>query len=243
MRIETNLRLAKRNRQIAQYLFFASFGLLIIGLIVSNTQIGGAQESLLPLLLPAVLLPLAFISTMVSVRMTNLWIRVPRPENALQEALKGIGNKSVLYSYYLFPARHVLITPHGVFALITRFQDGQFTVEGDQWRTHRSALGRVFSIFRFDSIGNPSNEARTAAQQVKALIDQVAEGIDVQPIVVFVDPRAQVNAINPSVPVLYPDSKRTPNLKNYIRDYAKANRPSLSQSQIEAFEQLLMNRA
>ena len=38
MRVETNERLAHRNRQIAQYLFFATFGILILGLVVINQQ-------------------------------------------------------------------------------------------------------------------------------------------------------------------------------------------------------------
>jgi hypothetical protein len=38
MRVETNERLARRNRQIAQYLFFATFGILILGLLFINQQ-------------------------------------------------------------------------------------------------------------------------------------------------------------------------------------------------------------
>ncbi len=242
MRVETNVRLARRNRQIAQYLFFASFGLLIIGLLVSNVRVG-QDDDLLPFLVPALVLPLAFVATMISVRMTNLWVRVPRPENVIRDGLKGISNKSVLYNYYLFPARHVLITPQGVYAIVTRFQDGRFTVEGDKWKTHRSALGRFFSLFRFDSIGNPSEDARAAAAHVQALVNRVATGVIVQPLIVFVDPRAEVEMINPSVPVLYPDIKRTPNLKAYLRDVGKASQVSLSPQQIQEFEQQFLDRA
>jgi hypothetical protein len=242
MRVETNVRLARRNRQIAQYLFFASFGLLILGLLVSNVQ-PAPNDNALPLLIPALVLPLAFLATMVSVRMTNLWVRLPRPENAIRDGLKGISNKSVLYNYYLFPARHVLITPQGVYAIVTRFQDGRFTVEGDRWKTHRSPIGRLFSLLRFDSIGNPSEEARAACAQVQALVDQVVPGVTVQPIIVFVDPRAEVNMINPTIPVVYPDVKRSPNLKDYIRDAGKASQVSLSSQQIQEFEKLFLNRA
>jgi hypothetical protein len=242
MRVETNVRLARRNRQIAQYLFFASFGLLIIGLLVSNVQLN-QDDDLLAFLIPALVLPLAFVATMVSVRMTNLWVRVPRPENVIRDGLKGISNKSVLYNYYLFPARHVLITPQGVYAIVTRFQDGHFTVEGDKWKTHRSAIGRLFSLLRFDNIGNPTEDAYAAAAHVQKLVDRVATGVVVQPLIVFVDPRAEVNMINPSVPVLYPDVKRTPNLRNYLRDVGKTSQVSLSPQQIQEFEQQFLNRA
>jgi hypothetical protein len=239
MRIETNVRLARRNRQIAQYLFFASFGLLIVGLLISNVPLATGSDQLLAILLPAIVLPLAFISTMVSVRMTNLWVRTPRPEDTIREGLKGVSSKSVLYNYCAFPARHILITPTGIYAMITRFQDGRFTVEGDKWTTHRSTISRIFSILRFDSIRNPSVDARAAAAQVQALVDQVTTGVTVQPLVLFVDPRAQVNIINPSVPVLYPDLKREPNLKTYLRDAAKHPQRSLTTEQIQAFETLL----
>ncbi|MDZ4764992.1 MAG: hypothetical protein SGI73_10605 [Chloroflexota bacterium] len=242
MRIETNVRLARRNRQIAQYLFFASFGLLIIGLLISNVPLANPQDQTLALLLPAIVLPLAFISTMVSVRMTNLWVRTPRPEDAIREGLKGISNKSVLYNYCAFPARHILITPTGMYAMVTRFQDGRYTVEGDKWTTHRSTLSRIFSLLRFDGIGNPNQDANKAAAQVQALVDQVASGIRVQPLIVFVDPRAQINALNPAVPVLYPDLKREPSLKTYLRDALKHPQPSLNVEQIEAFQTLLFQR-
>ncbi len=77
-------------------------------------------------LVQTAILPIAFITTIVSVRMTNLWVRQPRPEVVIREGLKGLSNKSVLYSYYHFPARHVLICPQGVFAMVTRFQDGRY---------------------------------------------------------------------------------------------------------------------
>jgi hypothetical protein len=240
MRVETNLRLARRNRQLAQYLFFASFGLLILGLLISNVQVG-AQDAggVLALILPAIVLPLAFISTIVSVRMTNLWVRTPRPEDAIGESLKGISNKSVLYSYYLFPARHLLIAPFGVFVMITRFQEGRFTVTGDRWSTQRSAISRIFSLFRFDSIGNPSEEVRRAAEQVQKLFAQVgAPDVSVQPLIVFLDPRVVVVTVDPAIPVLYVDD-RAPNLKDYIRDAAKKTKSTLTPEQIDAFEALI----
>jgi hypothetical protein len=36
MRVETNDNLVRRNRQIAQYLFFATFAILIGGLFIIN---------------------------------------------------------------------------------------------------------------------------------------------------------------------------------------------------------------
>jgi hypothetical protein len=238
MRVETNLKLAQRNRQIAQYLFFLSFGVLIVGLFVTNAQVTNvdADGFLLGVLLPSLVLPVAFILTMLSVRMTNLWVRQPRPEVAIREGLKGISNKSVLYNYHFIPARHVLIAPQGVFAMVTRFQDGRYTVEGDNWKTHRNAISRLFSVFRMDSIGNPTLDAIDAAERVRKIIEPIAPGVPVQPLIIFVDPRAQVEMLNPTVPVLYADRKRDPSLNDYMRELAKEKRPTLTPAQIEAFE-------
>src|SRR5690554_5817915 len=143
MRVETNQKLVRRNRRIAQYLFFFSLAVLIGAFIVANAQMFSGSlpdpdtlEGTLALVLPTLVLPIGVLASLFSVRMTNLWIRQPRPESAIREGLKGLSNKSVLYNYYHLPARHVLICPQGVFAITTRFQEGRYTVTGDKWITH-----------------------------------------------------------------------------------------------------------
>lgn len=244
MRVETNERLAHRNRQFAQYLFFATFGILILGLVFINQQATAVTDDnlLVVTLLQATVLPVAFITTIVSVRMTNLWVRQPRPEVAIREGLKGISNRSVLYSYYHFPARHVLIAPQGVFAMVTRFQEGNFTVEDDRWRTRKTALSRVMSLFRFDSIGNPTADAQRAAAHVETLLKPIVPDIEVFPVVVFVDPKADVTVIKSKVPVVYPSGKRAPLLKDLLRDYGKEKHMPLTPEQIEAFEAATLRR-
>ncbi len=244
MRVETNERLARRNRQIAQYLFFATFGVLILGLVFLNTQVSAVADGnvLLNTLAQTAVLPLAFITTIASVRMTNLWVRQPRPEVVIREGLKGLSNKSVLYSYYHFPARHVLICPQGVFAIITKFQDGVYNVEGDALADSQERMSRVLSLFRFDGVGNPTAEAIRAADHIEKLLETIAPGVEVQPVIVFVDPKAEVIAVNPSVPVVYPLGKRSPILRDLIRDVGKENRATLTPEQIAEFDELTLKR-
>lgn len=245
MRVETNDRLVRRSRQIAQYLFFISMGVLVAGLFVTNTQAMNIENPLIGLLLPFTIMPLAFACVIVSIRMTNLWVRQPRPEDAIRESLKGTGNKPVLYNYYHLPSRHVLIAPQGVFAITPRFQDGRFRVENDRWTMLRSPLSRVLSLLRFDGIGNPHADALRAAQHIQALIAPFAPDVPVQPLIVFVDPRAEVEVIGSSIPVLYAGAKekRDPNLKDYLRDLTKQpRRPTLTPDQIAQFEQATLNR-
>jgi hypothetical protein len=240
MRVETNDKLVQRNRRIAQYLFFFSFGVLIAAFIITNQQAfnpSASADTTLIVLLPSLVLPIGLITTLVSVRMTNLWVREPRPERALKDGLKGLSNKSVLYNYFHLPTRHLLICPQGVFAITTRFQDGNFTVKGDKWSTQSSALSTFTRIFRRDGIGDPMQEALRSVEHAKKLLQPVAPGVDVKPIIVFVDPRARLTIENPTIPVFYADPELKPNLKDFMRDFPKESRTTLTPEQIKAFEQ------
>jgi nuclease-like protein len=221
MRVETNVKLVKRNRRIANFLFFFSMALLIGGFVVANSQLVTSKDNSLPLLLSWFVLPIGFISTMASVRMTNQWVRRPHPEDAIQEGLKGLSKRSVLYNYYHAPARHVLITPQGVYAITTRFQDGSYLVDGDRWQSNTGALGAITRFFRQDGLGNPGEEAQKAAAHVKKLLEPTIPDVEVQPLVIFVDPRARLDLKNPVVPVLYADNRKEPNLRDYMRDMAQ----------------------
>lgn len=245
MRTEVNSKLVERNRRLAQYLFFFSFAVLIGAFIITNQQAfdpNANVDSTLALLLPSLVLPIGLITTLVSVRMTNLWVREPRPERALKDGLKGLSNKSVLYSYFHIPARHVLVSPQGVYAITTRFQDGVYTVKGDKWSTHGGALSTFMRIFRRDGIGNPNDEAQRAVEHLQKLLQPIAPDVEVKPLIVFTDPRARVTIENPAIPVLYANLDLAPNLKDFMRDVPKDGRSTLTPAQVEAFEQATLLR-
>ena len=239
MRIVTNEKLVRRNKQFAQYLFFASFGLLGLGLFVSGRQVAPQSDAdvALGLLIPPLVLVLAYTATFISVRMTNLWVRKPRPEEALRESLKGINPKSVLYSYYHFPARHVLICPQGVFAIVTRYQDGRISVRGERWQTRRSFAGKLAALFRFDSIGNPNVDALRAAQHVESILKPIAGDVEVKPLILFIDPRVELTVEEPVVPVCHTSPKHPLNIKDYLWKLGKPQGMPLVQEQIDSFEE------
>ncbi len=243
MRVVTNDKLARRNRQVAQYLFFASFGLLGLGLFVSGRQVAPESETdvALGFVIPPLVLILAYSATFISVRMTNLWVRKPRPEDALRDSLKGINPKSVLYSYYHFPARHVLICPQGVFAIVTRYQDGRISVKDDHWRTQRGFAGQLAALFRFDAIGNPTADALRAAQHVQALLQPIVDGIIVKPLVLFVDPKVQLDVESSSVPVCHALPKHPLNVKDFLWGLGKSQGMPLTPDQIEEFERVTVS--
>ncbi|MBE2182674.1 MAG: NERD domain-containing protein [Anaerolineae bacterium] len=239
MRVVTNTKLAKRNRQIAQYGFFASFLIPIGGLLLMNqeTAVPSSDNLLVGLIVPFLVLPLAYVLIILSVRMSNLWVREPRPETVIEAGLKGISNKSVLYNYFFFPARHVLFTPQGVFAMTTRFQDGSYTVNGTKWVTNKSLIGRLLGLLRMDMIGDPTRDAERAAERVQKILADIAPDVTVQPLIVFVDPRVQIQVTDSPVPILHANPKMAQSLKDYMKDITKQKLTGLTQEQIEAFEQ------
>lgn len=245
MRIVTNKKLVKRNRQIATWLFLATLAILVGGFIFINYTFftGNAPQTWL-IFVQALTLPIAFALTIFSVRMTNLWARQPYPEKAIPDSLKGVSKKSVLYNYYHFPARHVLIAPQGVFAIITRWHDSKFSVEGDKWTTHKGAMSRFFSALRMDGIGNPIKDAQDAAEHVETLLKDIAPDIEVKPLVLFISEKVEVEITNPTIDVLFADESKEPNLSEYMRELNRQQKEDMQQKvtlplteeQIEAFE-------
>jgi hypothetical protein len=241
MRIVTNQKLVQQNRKWAQYLFFFSFALLIVGLLVSNrplaTETATWSDVLINVVLPIMVLPVAFIATMLSVRMTNLWARHPRPDEALRDGLKGLNPKSVLYSYYHFPSRHVLITPQAVYAIVTRFQDGNIVNSGKNWKQKRSGLRQLLGVFRFDGLGDPAGEAEKAVNRVQSIFESIGVDVEVIPLIAFVDPRVQVEVENPAVQVVHASPKHPLSIKDFVLKVGKDRKSVITPDQISQFEQ------
>ncbi|MFC1959637.1 hypothetical protein ACFLYO_02895 [Chloroflexota bacterium] len=237
MRVVINKKRVSRNRKIAQYAFFITLGILVLGLFVTNA----APTNPILFFSPVIVLPVAIIATLFSVRMANLWLREPRPEVIFKNGLKGLSSRSVLY-HYVFDARHVLISPEGVFTFTVRQQDGYFTVNGNNWRKRGGIFSKFTTLFRQDMLGKPDQDAAKDQAAIQALIDQVApdSGITVEAVILFTSENATVEVTDSDYPVIYADPKNKPNLKTFFRDAKKREtNASLDQEQIEALENLL----
>jgi len=234
MRIVTNSRLAARNRKLATNLFLLTFVLLIGGFIFINIGLftGDATIAQDPLLLlaQAVAIPIAFILTLVSIRMTNLWARRPYPDESINEGLKGLSKKSVIYHYYHIPARHVLFSPQGIFAITTRWHNGKYTIEGNRWRTKAGPMTRLFAAIRMDGVGQPSQDAQNAADHLQKLLQDVGITTPVQPIIVFLDSKAQIDGEKSDIPVVFASIKHENSLTDYLRDLTREAEPTPKRS-------------
>jgi len=234
MRVVTNHKKIRRNRRLAQYAFFGTLALLILGLFVTNA----APSNRAFLLAPLLILPIAFGATVYSVRMANLWLREPRPEAVLAANLKGLSTHATIY-HYTMPARHVLIAPQGVFTFTLRPQDGSFVINGSRWSKKGGFFSKLLTFFRQDTIGRPDLEAQREAAAMQRLIDQVApdSGVQVEPVIIFSSPAVSLEIIQSDIPILYGDLRQKPNLKTFLRDRKKQGEAvTLSDEQIAALE-------
>lgn len=218
MRIVTNELRVKRGRQAGTIMFFVSLFILTAGLIFTNF-IAVSSEALL--FVPCIVMPIGLVTTVASVRLTNIWVRQPRPEETLKDSLGGINRRSILYNYFP-PANHILVTPHGVYSFTTRFQMTRFKVEGDKWTNYRNRgpLAPFFIYLKQEGLGDPFGDAQQDAEKVQRVINEVLPdaGIEVQPVVVFVHPRSTVEIENPTLPVAYASTKKKPTLKSVLRE-------------------------
>ena len=241
MRVVTNQRRVKRSRQIAQYLFFFSLAVLIGGLVLTNT-LARADETLL--LVSFAVMPLGLVTTIISVRLTNQYVRLPHPEDAIRDGLKGINRSASLYNYVLKP-HHVLVTPQGVFALTTRFQETPFKVQGEKWTNFkaRGPLAPIFLFLKQEALGDPFKQANQEAEAVQEAVNKVLPdaGITVTPVVVFTSSKATLEVIDPIISVVYADGKKKPSLKSLLRDEKKKDGANLlTDTQLRALDKAFL---
>lgn len=160
----------------------------------------------------------------------NRWWREPRADQALAQALKGFDDRYQLYSYYL-PAPHVFLTPLGIYVLTALGQDGKIHYDGTKFRRDFS-LGRVLRFMGEEGLGRPFAEAAAQVQAIKGLLAQAGldDEVGIQNVIVFFNPRAQLDVVDPPVPVVTPKD-----LKKTIRKLAS---PKLSMEQYRRIEEL-----
>jgi len=135
-------------------------------------------------------------------RTAGKWLRKPRVDQMLAKALKGLGRGHRLYSY-LLPAEHVILSPAGLFILKVKLQDGEISCRGEKWH-RRFTLGLLLRLFSEGWLGNPSKQARSETEKVRHFVTSYLPDIDVpmQPVVVFADPKAEIDVTEPTVPVM-----------------------------------------
>jgi hypothetical protein len=177
----------------------AGLGLLLAGLIISLVL----QDSPY-LLFSFVFLLLGILVSSIGTMNMNRWVRQPRADQALALALKGFDDRYRLYNYYL-PAPHVLLSPAGLFVLTALGQDGKITYDGTRFRRAFSA-GRLLRFMADEGLGRPFAQADAEVGALNKFLEEhgVGEDLEIDSVLVFYHPRAELAVTEPPRPVANP---------------------------------------
>ena len=204
MKIIVNDQLIARRARLGKILTFGGLGLLLIGLIISMTM---APSSFILVSLGCLLG--GIIASSIGTVNMNRWIREPRADQVLARGLKGFDDRYLLYNYTL-PAPHVLLTPTGLYVLTAMLQEGAIRYEDGKW--HRNfSLGRAIRFLGDEGLGRPFAVGDNEVLAMQRFLEQneLAEGVEIENVLVFVHPKAQVDVHEPPRPVIMPkDLKR-----------------------------------
>ena len=223
MRVTSNLKLIKRRSKLGMIVSLSGIGVLAVGMIASfRPQI--AWVSLIALVI-------GFVLAQIGSYNLRRWGRSPRPDQVLDESLKGFDDRYHLYAWSL-PVPYVLLSPQGLYTFVTRDQTGKISVNGKTWKT-KFNLNRVFLMFAQEGMGNPTEEAQLhatkLAEWIRSKLPNVS--VNVQPAIVFIDGRAELDVVDPLVPVMEPK-----NIKKWLRGMGKGD--SIRAADLKALEAL-----
>lgn len=139
-------------------------------------------------------------------RMAERWLVEPRDDQKLEKALKGLDKRYRLINYHT-AADHVLLTPTGLYAIVTKDDTGPIRFDGKRWSQPPSLL-RLWHDWRHGGLGNPTAEADAQIQKLQKWLkprpqprstgEGRGEGVDapVKPLIVFTKPEAALQIAN-----------------------------------------------
>jgi len=158
----------------------------------------------------AFLLVAGFAAATIGTAQANRWVKRPRPEEILDQALKGLDDHYRLYHYRQGAPPHLLLTPSDLVVIECRVGEGLYRFDNGRW-SQKMTLGKAVRFFVEEPLGDPQREAqRTAQQLAEALRQRLPDDVSVpvRSVVVFTHPAAIVDAEGASIPVFQPKQLR-----------------------------------
>jgi hypothetical protein len=229
MNIDTNEKLVRRNARIAQVTMIGGLLVLAGGMYISFRVPEQFGLSMLALLL-------GFTLSQIGIYFSNRWGRRPRPDEQINQALKGLDSRYTVF-HYKKPASHILVGPAGVWVLLPEHQRGRITFEKGRWRQHGGNL--YMKIFAQESLGRPDLEVMADKENMARFITPLFEEGDKIPPV-----QAALVFTNPKVEIEVPEEAEAPaetvaigKLKDLVRKKAKER--SLSLDKVKEITQAL----
>jgi len=165
-----------RMRRISKYTSFIGMAALLVGLVLVFTNVDNV------FLYQLIALAVGWLLSQIGIYLAHRYLRSPRPDEVLDEAVKGVDRDARLY-HYILPAPHVLLLPSGIVVLVPKWQGGNISVEGDKWK--QTGLG-LRKFFGQEQLGNPTREAETMVEAIASNIRKHAAEIEEVPIAALI---------------------------------------------------------
>jgi hypothetical protein len=166
-------------RRLSQYFTLIGLGALVAGLVLAFTM-----DSVEVFIYQLIALAVGLVLSQIGVYLGHRYVRRPRPDQVLDDALRKVAKNGRLY-HHLLPAPHVLLTPQGIIVLVAKYQVGEISAEGDKWTQKGIGLRRFFGQ---ESLGNPSREAEIMVERLANYLRKHApevEEVPIAPMIVF----------------------------------------------------------
>lgn len=162
-----------RLQRVSQITSFIGMGALLAGLVL--VFLPNLQDLFFYQL---VALFFGWMLSQIGIYLGNRYLREPRPDVVLDEALQKVARNGRIY-HYLLPASHVLLIPSGIIVFVTKHQGGNISVDGDKWKQAGLGLRRWFGQER---LGNPTREAELSVQAIASYLNKQAPSVEEVPI-------------------------------------------------------------
>ena len=245
MKSYKNVKEIRRKETLGRRLSLSGLGVLFIGLLASfvPTWLPPDQPAATPITqflqqnwtwLSFAALPIGFLLASLGSYYINRFASrrwpgiktIARPDELLERNMKGFDDKYAYFAHSL-PANYVVTGPCGVLIFAVRGDRGRVNIQGDHWKEPFS-LGRLFTLFAREGLGNPAREIEEQAGKLRSLLgdgsttdeaganSHTLAGVPVEGAVVFLHPQVDLTVENPSPPALRADQ-----VKEYIRRRTK----------------------
>jgi hypothetical protein len=225
MNIESNEKLIRRNARIAQISMIAGLAVLVLGMVLSFRSPEQFGLSLAALLV-------GFTLSQIGIFFGNRWGRHPRPDEVLNQALKGLDGRYTLY-HYRTPTAHLLVGPAGIWALFPRNQRGVITFEKGRYRQRGGGIMMSYlKMFAQEGLGRPDLDIEHDRENLEKYFISKLETDNVPPIqaaLVFTNDKVTIDiAEDADLPAVTLTAGK---LKEHIRKFAKGKPISLDRAQ------------
>jgi hypothetical protein len=212
MKIVTNEKLVKRNARIGQIATFTGLIVLVGGMVLTFRNPNYAYLSWIALII-------GFGFSQIGLSFGNRWGRHPRPDELIDQGLKGLSDQYSIY-HFTTPAAHLLVGPSGLWIILPYYQTGKIVYEKNRWKQKGGGfMQRYLRIFGQEGLGRPDLEASEEVNSLERFFKKNIPDVEFEKpnvVIVFVNERAELEVED--APILTLPVKQ---LKNTIRKTAK----------------------